>query len=298
MSQSPSVHPLDSDDDEPVSKSPSANPRTVEQTLLFIILVTGALSFTITLLGAALISNAGNPSGENLGTRLRILGGVGLITSCISLIAVTRGAQIRRFVEKRPDSKPRRKSAWFSLLNWNIFAFFLSIPLLLLVYLTLGTYRTYWLQAVLWPFEAALIVTLAVVSQREYRAYWIGFAIMIVFFVMGYDMNAYLRSFLDGSGNTSFYTTNGVSNYQNPFGTSYSQRPTTPMTRIAAGRIGSVEEMAFYHISRLAWAMLSGLLCSGILSFILPPPKATSDKTIEDPPKSEGELLSTNRKML
>jgi hypothetical protein len=183
-------------------------------------------------------------------------------------------------------------------LNWNIFAFFLSIPLLLLVYLTLGTYRTYWLQAVLWPFEAALIVTLAVVSQREYRAYWIGFAIMIVFFVMGYDMNAYLRSFLDGSGNTSFYTTNGVSNYQNPFRTNYSQRTTISMTRVAAGGIGSVDEMAFYHISRIAWAMVSGLLCSGIVSFILPPPKATSDKTIEDPPKSEGEVLSTNRKML
>jgi MFS family permease len=298
MSQSPSVHPLDSDDDEPVSKSPSANPRTFKQTLLLIILITGALSFTITLLGAALISNAENPSGENLGTLLRILGGVGLITSCISLIAVTRGAQIRRFVEKRPDSKPRRKSAWFSLLNWNIFAFFLSIPLLLLVYLTLGTYRTYWLQAILWPFEAALIVTLAVVSQREYRAYWIGFAIMIAFFVMGYDMNAYLRSFLDGSGNTSFYTTNGVSNYQNPFRTSYSQRTTISMTRVAAGGIGSVDEMAFYHISRIAWAMVSGLLCSGIVSFILPPPKATSDKTIGDPPKSEGELVSTNRKML
>jgi hypothetical protein len=111
-------------------------------------------------------------------------------------------------------------------------------------------------------------------------------------------MNAYLRSFLDGSGNTSFYTTNGVSNYQNPFRTNYSQRTTISMTRVAAGGIGSVDEMAFYHISRIAWAMVSGLLCSGIVSFILPPPKATSDKTIGDPPKSEGELVSTNRKML
>ena len=299
MSQSPSVHPLDSDDDESASKSQSTQPRTFKQTLLLIIGITGALSFTITLVGAALISNAENPSGEKLGTLLRTLGGVGLITSCISLVAVTRGAQIPRFVGKRPDSKPRRQSDWFLLLKWNILAFFLSIPLLLLAYLTLGTNRTYWLQTVLWPFEAALIVTLAVVSQREYRAYWIGFAIMIAFFVMGYDMNAYLMSFLDGTGNSSFYTTNGVSNYQNPFlRTITPQRTTIPMPRGAAGGNGSVDKLAFYHISRLAWAMLSGLLCSGIVSFILPPPKATSDKPSEDPSKSEGELLSTNREML
>ena len=66
MSQSPSVHPLDSDDDESASKSQSTQPRTFKQTLLLIIGITGALSFTITLCGAALISNAENPSGENL----------------------------------------------------------------------------------------------------------------------------------------------------------------------------------------------------------------------------------------
>lgn len=293
MSQSPSVHPLDSDDDESVSKSQSTHPRTFKQTLLLIIGITGALSFTITLCGAALIGNAENSAGEKIGTLLRILGGVGLITSLISLVAVTRGAQIPRFVGKRPDSNPRRQSDWFLLLKWNILAFFLSIPLLLLVYLTLGTNRTFWLQTVLWPFEAALIVTLSVVSQREYRAYWIGFAIMIAFFVIGYDMNAYLMSFLDGTGNSSFFTTNGVSNYQNPF-----LRTINPQRTTIRGGNGSIDKLAFYHISRLAWAMLSGLLCSGIVSFILPNSKATSGKPNEDPSKSEGQLLSTNREML
>lgn len=298
MNQSPSVHPLDSDDDESASKSQSTQPRSFKQTLLLIIGIAGALSFTITLCGAVLISNAENSSGEALGTFLRILGGVGLISSCISLVAVTRGAQIHRFVGKRPKSKPRGQSDWMLLLKWNILAFFLSIPLLLLAYLILGTNRTFWLQTVLWPFEAALIVTLAVVSQREYRAYWIGFAIMIAFFVMGYDMNAYLMSFLDGTGNSSFYTTNGVSNYQNPFRTFNPNRTITPMPRGVAGGNGSVDKLAFYHISRLAWAMLSGLLCSSIVSFILPPSKATNEKPGEDPSKSEGQLLSTNQEML
>ena len=111
-------------------------------------------------------------------------------------------------------------------------------------------------------------------------------------------MNAYLMSFLDGTGNTYFYTTNGVSNYQNPFRTLNTQRIPIPITRMPAGGIGSVDKLAFFHISRLAWAMLSGLLCSSIVSLILPNAKATNDRNSEDPPKSDVEQLSTNQKML
>jgi hypothetical protein len=255
MNQPPSVHPLDADDDELARETPPASPRTLKQTLLFIIIITGALSFTTTLSGAALISNAQNSSGEKLGTLLRILGGAGLISCCFALVAVTRSTQIKRLLGKRTASKPRVQSAWFSLLKWNILVFVVAIPVLHLVYLTLGTHKTFWLQSLLWPFEAALVATLASLSQREYRAYWIGFAVMIAFFLIGYDMNAYLRYFLSAANNRSpmFGYQPSVADYQ------------------------SVEQLAYYQLSRLAWAMLSGLLCSSIVPWIFPNSKPSSD---------------------
>ena len=277
MSQDKSVHPLDLDDDDDyevvaVRKQPPTN----KQSALKILGIIGAICLVLTVGGAILINSSADAQTEKLGELLRQVGGLGMLLCCLALLAVIRSEKLLGFLSNKASLQSKLKSPWLSLLIRSLGAFVSIAILLSILHLTLGTQRVASCVVFTEPIFLAILLALIGTTQREYRAYWIGFATAIILGFYGYNINVYLMAYF-GSNSYGPYG-------NNPYGGLYiySGAPGAyPGGAIPLGAqvlypgSASTSYIIEYRIllSQLAtigWAMVTGLICSGVVAWSMP----------------------------
>ena len=280
MSQDKSVHPLDLDDDDDyevvaVRKQPPTN----KQSALKILGIIGAICLVLTVGGAILINSSADAQTEKLGELLRQVGGIGMLLCCLALLAVIRSEKLLGFLSNKASLQSKLKSPWLSLLIRSLGAFVSIAILLSILHLTLGTQRVASCVVFTEPIFLAILLALIGTTQREYRAYWIGFATAIILGFYGYNINIYL---MDYFGNNPYGPYGPYGN--NPYGgpNIYGGAPGAyPGGAIPLGaqvlypgsaRTSYIIEyrILLSQLATIGWAMVTGLICSGVVAWSMP----------------------------
>lgn len=277
MSQDKSVHPLDLDDDDDyevvaVRKQPPTN----KQSALKILGIISAICLVLTVGGAILINSSADAQTEKLGELLRQVGGLGMLLCCLALLAVIRSEKLVGFLSNKAWLQSKLKTPWLSLLIRSLGAFVSIAILLSILHLTLGTQKVASCVVFTEPIFLAILLALIGTTQREYRAYWIGFATAIILGFYGYNINIYLMAYF---GNNP-YGPYGNNPYGGP--NIYAGSPGAyPIGAIPSGAQvlypGSARTSYIFEyrilLSQLAtigWAMVTGLICSGVVAWSMP----------------------------
>jgi hypothetical protein len=198
-----------------------------------------------------------------------------LIACCFTILAVILREQIREVVDRLEERVTFVKFFMLSLSLWATAGFLVFATVLVLMHITQGSLRTNRILEGLIPIQAALVLAFIGSTHRHYRAFWIGFTISLLMGSLGNDVDDQLRYFLESKQTTGLE----YHQFKHASGSDYSlgQLPSSIRTDKLYNHLGInygyrfSSLMLFAQLSTFGRAILTGLLCGGLIASFLSP---------------------------
>lgn len=241
----------------------------------FTVLVTFACVLLVTVVATAILNYSSHLEFSQTGHAIWHIGAYVLAACCFTILVVILRGQIEQAIDQLQDRFTFVKSFILSLSLWATGGFLIFAAVLALLHLTQGSLRTYRILEGLIPLHAALFLAFIGSTHRHYRAFWIGFTVSLLMGSLGNDVNDHLKYFSESKQTTSpLYK---QLKYASGSDSRMGQLPDSIRTDQTYNHLGInygyrfSSLMLYVQLSRVVWAIFTGLLCGALVASFLSP---------------------------